>query len=441
MNYIVRKTLFTFFVLLFIVAAPSLVLYAQGYRLNLPYTSGAKLIVKTGGVFLKVTPKQADIYINGNLSKQTDFFFGSSLVENLLPRKYNIEVKKTGYKSWSKNLEVKEKEVTEARNILLFPEKLAFSAVEKNVEDIMANPDQTKIAVKEDNIDGWNLRLYDLASGVTTKLADEGDFSAKDATMAGWEWINDSQALKVPVTANNKTVNYAIATDKTPAKITKLADIDTAKNSTTTTDLAADTANGSDYELRQDGCIYRKTAQGQPEKISEAKMEINAGAAYKLRVIRDYYFVGNGSALYVLAPGAKDFKKIFDGPTLDIEISPDGKKAVYASNSEIWVFFLDDKTDQPTARAGDNEFVIRLSEKISDCHWLNSDYLIFVAGKAVKTAEIDTRDRVNIIDLAKISDITGGDQNTDDARLYWDSNGKTAYIFANKVLYRSVPIE
>lgn len=441
MNYIVRKTIFIFFVLLFIIAAPSLALYAQGYRLNLPYTNGAKLIVKTGGVFLKVNPKQADVYVNGNLSEQTDFFLGSSLVENLLPRKYNIEVKKSGYKPWNKNLEVKEKEVTEARNILLFPEKLAFSPVEENIVDISAAPDQTKIAIQERTADGWNLRLYDLASGMTTSLADDGDFSVKDATMAGLEWIDNSQTLKVSIWANNKTADYAIATDKTPAKIARLTTDTAANSSTTTVDLATDSTDGNTYKLQQDGYIYKKPAQKQAEKISEARMEIDPAATYKLWVIRDYYFVKKGFELYVLVPGATNFKKIFDGLTSNPELSPDGKKVVYTSNSEVWVFFLDDKIDQPVARAGDNEFIIRLSEKISDCRWLNPNHLIFIAGQTIRAAEIDTRDRVNIIELAKISDITGNEQASEGARLFWDNNSKTAYIFANQALYRSTPIE
>jgi len=77
MNLFFSQNTFSFFILVFIIAAPGLVLYAQGYRLNFPYMPGTKLIVKTGGLFLKVTPKPVDVYINNKLAKQTDFFFGS----------------------------------------------------------------------------------------------------------------------------------------------------------------------------------------------------------------------------------------------------------------------------------------------------------------------------------------------------------------------------
>ncbi len=444
MNYIIRKTLFIFFVLLFVIAAPALILYAQGYRLNLPYASGTKLVVKTGGVFVNASPKQADIYINGSLSKQTDFIFGRALIENLLPRKYNIEVKKNGYQTWSKSLEVKEKEVTAVRNILLVPENIIFTLAEENIDDILESPDKTKLALRGRGADGWNLRVYDLAAGITIKLADQGDFSAKDAALTGWEWTDDSASLNVPVAADGKTVNYYIATDKTPAVITKINEEErdeAEKNTPPISELAKDTAGNAGYSLMADGYIYRKADRGEPAKASEAKMEIDAAAAYKLRVFQDYYFVEKGNELYVLAPGTDRFKKIFDGLAADIELSPDGQKVVYASDSEVWVFFLDDKTDPPAARAGEEEFIIRLSEKISDCHWLNTDHLIFIAGQTLKTAETDNRDRVNIFDLAKIGDVAGSDQARDGARLFWDGRNGAAYIFAGTKLFRSVPIE
>jgi len=60
------------------------------------------MIVKTGGLFIKALPKQANLYINGDFIKKTDFFFGSTLVENLLPRTYKVELKKTTTKHGKK---------------------------------------------------------------------------------------------------------------------------------------------------------------------------------------------------------------------------------------------------------------------------------------------------------------------------------------------------
>ena len=135
-----RKILFFVFFLIFLLGAPLIILYYQGYRFDLE----KKSLTQTGGLFLKVTPKQAEIYIDGELVKKTDFFFGSTLIENLLPKKYKIEIKKEEYFPWEKILEIRAKEVTEGKNIVLFPENINFEILLKNVGNFWFSPDERK---------------------------------------------------------------------------------------------------------------------------------------------------------------------------------------------------------------------------------------------------------------------------------------------------------
>src|SRR5512136_336523 len=112
-----RTILFSICVFLFLVIASISVLYSQGYRFDF----ADKKLTQTGGFYIKTNPKQAYIYLNGESEKKTDFLFGSALIENLIPKKYKIEAKKEGYQSWEKTLEIKEKEVTEAKYVMLLP--------------------------------------------------------------------------------------------------------------------------------------------------------------------------------------------------------------------------------------------------------------------------------------------------------------------------------
>ena len=421
------------------VAAPALVLYAQGYRLNLPLEPGKKLIVMTGGLFIKTTPKQADVFVDGKLDEQTDFFFGSALLVNLIPRQYQVEVKKTGYQPWEKNLRINEKEVTEARNITLFPAKIGFSAAEKDIDGILLSPDGQRIALRGQNNGIWNLRLYDIAQNVTASLANEHDFSAKTAAFNDWEWTN-AKTLDISATAGNATSTWEIAVDKNPARITKITAASPTSASTTVALMPQNNEGGS-YFLGQDGFLYKKDSLGNTAKISSAQASLKPGTDHGLWVFNNYYFVKTGAELFVLKPGNDTFEKIFDKLSSDPKLSPDGKKVLIFSNSEIWIFFLKDKTDQPEAKAGDKIFIARLSEKIADCDWLNPDYLIFTAGNAIKAAEIDNRDKANIYDLAKISDISPDAKSNQASQLIWDSNQKTIYLFLNNTLFESQPVE
>ena len=98
-----RTILFLICLILFLIIAPLAIFYSQGYRFDFE----TKKITQTGGLFLKVIPKQVEVFVDGKLTKKTDFFFGSALIENLLPKKYRVSVKKEGYLPWEKNLEIR----------------------------------------------------------------------------------------------------------------------------------------------------------------------------------------------------------------------------------------------------------------------------------------------------------------------------------------------
>jgi hypothetical protein len=93
---------------------------------------------------------------------------------------------------------------------------------------------------------------------------------------------------------------------------------------------------------------------------------------------------------------------------------------------------LEKKTDPPTADAGEKVFIARFSEKITDCDWFNSDYLIFAAGDRVRTAEIDNRDKINFAEIAEFSKIGG--ENSGEGKMFMDQDKKILYLLAGKTL-------
>jgi len=193
---------------LFILIAPSVIFYSQGYRFDFDPPAGGIKITQIGGLFLKVEPKQVEIYLDGKLKKKTDFFFGSALIENLLPKKYKIEVKKEEYHPWEKILEIKEKQVTEAKNIVLFPKNPNFTILTKTAEDFWFSLDGKKIILYEVDeakassppspaeagsvIDekGWALKLYDLEKKVKSHLIAESDIYSEEVDLLKLEFSN-----------------------------------------------------------------------------------------------------------------------------------------------------------------------------------------------------------------------------------------------------------
>lgn len=148
-----RTALFFFLVLLFCVATPALILYSLGYRID--WQEGK--VAQTGGLYLKTDPPNAVISINGKEGKKTDFLFGELFIDNLLPGTYAVKVGKEGYQPWQKRLVVQEKQVTEAKNIMLFPSQIAFKTLFDSVADVWPSPDINLLLFQKTSTQGQRM--------------------------------------------------------------------------------------------------------------------------------------------------------------------------------------------------------------------------------------------------------------------------------------------
>lgn len=409
--------MFLTFTIIFILVAPVICLYSQGYRIDLNPPSGGKVLTQTGGIYLKVLPKQADIYLDGKLSQRTDFIFGSLLIEDLLPKKYKIEVKKAGFYSWEKTLEVKEKEVVEIKNIVLFPANLEFSVLSKNVDNFWFSPDQRKIVLREKEKNGWSLKLYETDKNVKSHLIYSTEISKSEADLINLEFSEDSKKISLEIGVAEELKYFTISLDKTPATLIKGNKPQPLSENT----VALKKINNDVYSLDNSGNLYKNE-----EKLTEKSFSVKRETEYGLEVFSDFIFLKEEQILYRFNSDSKSFEKFFDG-IKGLKISSDSKKLAYFSDNEIWVLFLEDTISQPQKKAGDKLFLVRLSEKIDNVFWLNSDYLTFNSGDKIKISETDDRDKINIIDISEF-------KNPD---LFWGQYDKKLYILSEGNLYHS----
>lgn len=423
-----RTILFLICLFLFVLVAPLSIFYSQGYRFDFDPPAGGKRFTQTGGIFLKVRPKQVDIYIDGKLKKKTDFFFGSALVENLLPKTYKVEVKKEGYFPWKKDLEIKEREVTEVKDVILFPENLNLTSLAKVVENFWLSPDERKIILKEANspiseppTNGWTLKLYDLEKDIKSHLIKEKDISKKGADLLNLSFSENSKEISLETGVAEEIRYFSLGLIETPPTLKETrAPLPQAENS-----VVSQTFDGNSYYLDNSGHLF-KNKDNNNERLTERAFPVKAETEYKLNVFPDYIFLRENQILYLFSFELKTFEKFFEGAQ-DLKISPDQKKIVYSSAQEVWVLFL---------KENKKVLLARLSEKIENCFWLNSNYLIFNAGDKIKISETDDRDRINIWDVGEIKK-PPQDKPTGQAEMFWNSVEKRLYVLSEGNLYRS----
>ena len=524
-----RTVLFSICVFLFLVSASAVVFYSQGYRFDFE----KKKITQTGAFYFKVLPRSAQIYFDGKLKKETDFIFGSALIENLLPKTYNIQIKKEGYISWEKTLEIKEKQVTEAKNIVLIPESLGFTVLveSKEVKDFFFSPDAKKIILEEIRENGWQINLYDLKNNVKSYLIGEKDIAKSEvvkedksssspfaaARVSKVDFLSlkfspDSKRilLKVglkdynppstllPSAGSSEEKYFILDLEKTPLDLISLSFLGTdiqdisfnpqvpqkifftkpveedksssspfaaarvseekiKENKIAQTDLfeadwgtkeisqtilsnliAYEASGGNIFLISDEGFLFRTDFSGKrQEQLSFSPFPIKKEVDYQLLVNFPKILLKEDDNLYFFDQALENFKKL-SAPANSFSFSPDFKKIVYFNNYEIWILFLEEKFDQPQKKVGEEIFLTRFSEKIGEVFWLTSHYLVFNTGNKIKIAEIDDRDKINIVDLSP-HQISGSEGLAEfkDPKIFWNQNNKKLYLFSEKNLYTS----
>jgi hypothetical protein len=122
----IRRFLFWTTTIFFILATPTILLYAWGYSFDWQ----KKRPVLTGGLYLKSIPKESEVYLNNKLKGETPAF-----IKRLLPKDYQVKIVKEGFHPWQKKLKVESKLVTEARNILLIPLAPVLETVDEKLPE------------------------------------------------------------------------------------------------------------------------------------------------------------------------------------------------------------------------------------------------------------------------------------------------------------------
>lgn len=445
-------------------------LYSQGYRIDWVN----KRFTQTGAFYFKVLPKSAEVYLDGKLKKKTDFF-SSAFVENLLPRKYAVEIRKENYSTWKKYLEIKEKQVTELKNIVLIPQNLQFDILAEQAKDFFVAPDGKKIILIKAGGGNFTLKLFDAESRVETVLLEEKELQKYFATskiknskieLLDLDWSADSKKIIFFASGAGTSKYFILEIDKTPANLISLDSlgkeieeinfhpldaqkifftqsvllekkvgkqnglfvVDYKKKETPLSVLnnflAYSLSRGNIFWLSTDGFLYKSDLAGKnQEKLNSDPLLPKKEKKIEFFTRENKILIKMGNVLYFFDSNSQNFKKIFES-IKSVEFPGDLKKIVFYNDSEVWILFLEKMEEQPSKEYLEQLLIARFTEKINKVSWLTSHYLIFNAGSKIKIGEIDERDQINIVDLKEIPD-------TQNLKIFYNQRDEKVYLLSN----------
>ncbi len=441
-------------VVLFFSVTPFIVAYSLGYRVDFENRE----IVATGGIYVRTSPQAAEIIIDNNNPEKPGMFSNAVFVQDLLPRQHSVTIKKDGYFQYQKTLPVKQNEVTKLENVMLFKNNIAFTSLADNIEYISLAPNKRNFLAETTNTLSLDFIYF---SG--NNLGDKKEYSLplKNTSVSNIIWSPDSNKALVKIDNTSETAYYLFdfwketqSTDALPylnyaAKQVSFDPQDSSKilyikntylYSYSTKDKKSTLLlkNVLTYKAQDNGIFWLSTS-GVFSKSDMAGNLVNQMTDGKI-ISSDYSIVSaagqillkNQNSLLIYNPEIKAFQN-FDNKIQNFEIaeSPDGKNMVYYNSNDIYLYSFD-----KNIKIGQENNVKLFSSNgpVTNCFWLNNDYIIFRSANKVIISEIDSRGNINSVELPQTYIKNSSDSVS---KIFYNPSDSQAYVFLDKALFSS----
>lgn len=430
-----RRIFFWILAVSYFITTSVVLFYVFGYR----HDFASKIFVHTGSITVKSNPRKISVNINGKppQTKLVNVINDSYYISGLRPKKYTLSVFADGFRKWEKDVSVHSGVSTEFWNVLLL--RNTYERTNYALTDI----DLFFPAPKENIFAGTRqigqlqtVRVFDTDKNevINTFLLPQMRFTQNKNENI--EWAPNSSELIIPVerTDNDNAKDYAIGyvdtndhyylSEHIPQKnlhavrwdpkernviyyISEMTlyrtELDFAKDEFATTEIAK---NVLAYDFADDGIyvfntdhdvLYDHDVKG--EKLIKAvsfadvpessrDFRLDAYDTYRILLLDD-----SAKDLYVHNRGERNiYKKKLGSNIVGAHFSDDGKKILFYSSFEIFVYFTRDWEAQPIRKEDERHEIIRFSQSLDNVHFSKEyEHVIFTSGHDIKVTELDYR--------------------------------------------------
>lgn len=419
----------------YVLVTTVVLMYVFGYQRDFT----AKIFVHTGSVSLKTNPTDVTIFINGHKprSRFVNVINNSYHVRNLRARTHAVTVVADDFKPWAKEALVHSGVATEFWNVVLvreFYERTSYAL--DNADDFFPAPKEQLFAATRQVNHLQAVRIFDVNRNTATHTFLFNNTHFTGNPYDNIEWDPDNRAVIIPLEKiTDDARDYAVAylnsnttymlSDFLPSATLRAvrwnpkdkngiyyitddtlyrADLAPVARGTAVTPIrVADNVVAYDFTddgiyllttdnaLLRDSDVYGKNAKAiatldLPATMREARLD-----AYdndRMIVIND-----TDHELHLYNRGARNiYKRKLADNIVGAHFSDDGKKLLYYSPFEIFVYYTRDWDAQPQPKEDTVQPIIRYSQTLSNVHFAK-DYahVMYTVGGDLKITELDNR--------------------------------------------------
>ncbi len=440
-----RRLFFWTLTCLFLVTTIAVLFFTFGYR----FDTKRGLFIHTGSFTLKVTPlENVTIKVDGKVvpMKTLNILNNAFHIDAQMPGEHFIQVEAPGYFPWEKKAIIESGRSTEFWNITLIGREYPETSIAEteSIQKIFPSPENNLFALLGSLFEGTLIRTLDTDTMLVSEITFIANASLRKSDDENLEWSPDTKQLLTPLTDEygqdisllvdiengswmNLTAQSGIADIRYARWDGKRDDIFyflSGNTLYTWSGKELDTPpvilipNISGYDISQNfiyfidantGIIFRLKSGGSIEDAEQItdKGIPNPKASFALTVYdEDRIAIRNreDGTLFIFNRGQEDYFHTLGDGIRTVQFSNDGKKLLFASDTEISVSFIRPWNTQPIRAEDEVLQIARFAIPIHFVQWTKDyEHAIFAYDTAIKTVELDHRDRRDIHTIQTLS--------------------------------------
>lgn len=430
-----RRFFFWILVLLFFVTTATVLFLTFGYR----FDANRGLFVHTGSFTLKVTPlENIVIEVDGKVvpMKKLSILNDAFHIGGQMPGEHFIRVQAPGYSDWEKKAVIESGRSTEFWNITLIGNSYPQTAIPEteSVKKIFPSPENNLFALLETREQGTLVKTLDTDTMLQSEIAFIPETSLITSSDENLEWAPNTENILIPLidtdgqrtsfliniesgTVTNLTLQSHISNIHYPRWDGRRKNVFYFLSENTLYEWSTETLDTppvaimekiSGYDISQNsiyfidaetGIVFRlKSGDTREEAKQVTSKEIDApNALYALTVydedriaIRDR----ETGRLFIFNSGEDEYFQMLGNGIRGVQFSNDGKKLLFASEREIFVYFVRPWSTQPLRSENEILQIARFANEIRFAQWTEDyEHVLFAYNNTIKTIELDHRDR------------------------------------------------